>query len=346
VILLVGVGVVLLSAKKELLVERFATSVNPLEMGTSLNQRFLIWSCAGEMFIKHPVLGQGWGLFELYYPFYQGAYLTDPAVAPLKTHGNHAHNEILQVAAELGIFGLLLGFYFLRVVFKRTNSFFQAGTGNGDQLLALGLLAGLLGMMIDSLFNVSLHITSTALFFWAGLGLLLGLSKATDPENDLRFSSWSSRLTWGVTLIVFLMVIAYNTLKMVSALEYFQGMRLVSLSQAANLDTGQKTTYLDQGVNGLERAFTTFPFNVDTAYELANGYYRQNRLLAAESMYQEAATINFGYEEIYLNYGTTELLLGHLNDARTSFEKALAINPNSPVARDNLAQLKSKPIIP
>ena len=168
VVLLLAAGTVLLSSKKELLLERGTASFNPMGMGTSLNQRFLMWSCAGEMFIKHPLLGQGWGLFELFYPSYQASYLLNPAVAPLRTHANHAHNEILQVAAELGIFGLLLGLYFLRILFKRTNLVLRAETLPADKLLAVAVFAGLLGMITDSLFNVSLHFVSPALFFWSG----------------------------------------------------------------------------------------------------------------------------------------------------------------------------------
>ena len=36
------------------------------------HQRRLIWSCAWHMVTEYPVLGKGWGCFELNYPFYQG----------------------------------------------------------------------------------------------------------------------------------------------------------------------------------------------------------------------------------------------------------------------------------
>ena len=128
---------------------------------------------------------------------------------------------------------------------------------------------------------------------------------------------------------------------MTASLGHFRAMRYMADSLQADLPEDQRKIGLASGVSELEKDLAIFPFNVDIAYELANGYYRQNRMLEAENMYRTAAEINFSYEEIYENYGITELVLGHLPAARAAFAQALAINPNSSIAKDNLARLKT-----
>ena len=71
------------------------------------HQRLLIWTCSWLMGAENPVTGKGWGLFELFYPFYQGHILDAISFfRTMRTHANNSHNEIMEIWAQTGILGL------------------------------------------------------------------------------------------------------------------------------------------------------------------------------------------------------------------------------------------------
>ncbi|MBI4052121.1 MAG: hypothetical protein HY400_06420, partial [Elusimicrobia bacterium] len=52
-------------------------------------QRLLIWVCCWQMGLENPLLGKGWGVLELFYPFYQGPNLLALDIfRTLRTHAN------------------------------------------------------------------------------------------------------------------------------------------------------------------------------------------------------------------------------------------------------------------
>ncbi|MDE2293426.1 MAG: O-antigen ligase family protein, partial [Elusimicrobia bacterium] len=87
-------------------IEEMRQALHPKEGGaySPLYQRCLIWLCAWTMGAENPLTGKGWGLFELFYPFYQGHYLmTVDVLRGLRTHANNAHNEVLELFSQTGI---------------------------------------------------------------------------------------------------------------------------------------------------------------------------------------------------------------------------------------------------
>ena len=337
-VLIVASVAVTFSGQKKLLALR--ASLNPVGAGTSLHQRFLIWSCATEMFIRHPVVGQGWGLFELFYPSYQGKYLQNQAIAPFRTHANHAHNEIMNIAAELGLAGLLLGIYFLNVFFRRAKNILRSDISEDNRIMAIGLLAGLLGMIADSLFNVALHITAPAMFFWLAVGLLFSLSGEPREETSLNSLGWRAGAILAIPVV--LMLVVYNACRLTAAAKFFDGTKLISTAEnLAPEKAAARTDLLSAGVKKLEQSYRWFPWDKETAYELAGGYYRQRRMPEAVEMYREAADLNFGYDEMYYMLGMSELELGRLPEAAEALGKAYDLNPNSTAIREGILRLQA-----
>src|SRR5204862_6624910 len=70
------------------------------------HQRLLIWSSAWDMVKARPFFGKGWGCFELFYPYYQGAYLFNPTFVQWRTHANNAHNIVMEIWSQTGTLGL------------------------------------------------------------------------------------------------------------------------------------------------------------------------------------------------------------------------------------------------
>lgn len=328
-----GSIVLLFSQKKSLVLRR--SSWNTIMQSASVKQRVLIWSCATEMFIQHPFLGQGAGLFELFYPSYQGKYLLSAEVAPLKTHANHAHNEVLHILAELGLAGFVLGIYFLNVFFRQGKKVIFSSLSKEDKGIACGFLAGLIGVIVDSLFNVSLHIVAPALFFWLSVGLLSSYQGAP-PEHKIR----PAVLQKGILLLGILLciILPLATLShFLGELYFFKGTTL--LAQADRAPYGREPL-LNEGIRKLTQAVRVSPWDHETAYELAGGYLRQRDFESAVHWYRRAAELNISFDEIYYLLGVTEFALGNFQPAEDALRRAQTMHPQSDLVKGMLHKLQ------
>jgi O-antigen ligase len=104
----------------------------------------------------YPVVGSGLGSFSVIYTRYDsrnGFYRLE-----------QAHNDYLQVLADGGIVGGILGLAFLIILFgkgfarRETDDKFRRG-------VATGALAGCFAVLIHSFFDFTLHTTANALLF-------------------------------------------------------------------------------------------------------------------------------------------------------------------------------------
>jgi hypothetical protein len=164
----------------------------------SLQTRIELAKAAFRMTSEHPVFGVGVG------SFYQlsNVYVPDTLNALRKVREN-AHNYYLQVAAELGIPGLLLFLAVLATALR--NGIRTAGTN----FVAWGLIAGLTAFLVTCLAGHPLLVSIVAYPFWIALGLAAAPAGGVAP-----LGRWSHRaavaLLLGLVLITPLRV-AYAT---------------------------------------------------------------------------------------------------------------------------------------
>jgi O-antigen ligase len=135
----------------------------------SLSDRFDLWRSAWDMFLEHPLLGTGMGTFTLRYPALR-------AFSETSSTGFFAHNDYLQLLAELGILGFLAWFIVpLTLLVLAVRSYLRADSemGTGVHCLAISA-ASLVGA--HSLFNFVMYHPVINVF----LGCVLGVSITTD----------------------------------------------------------------------------------------------------------------------------------------------------------------------
>ena len=121
------------------------------------------WNVTLDVIKHHPFIGSGLGSFGVIYTRYDsrnGLYRLE-----------QAHNDYLQILADAGIIGGLLGLAFLVLLFSKgfarrsTDDKFRRG-------VATGALAGCFAVLVHSAFDFTLHTTSNALlvpgFGWNG----------------------------------------------------------------------------------------------------------------------------------------------------------------------------------
>jgi tetratricopeptide (TPR) repeat protein len=280
----------------------------------SWHQRRLIWSCAWHMIIEKPVLGKGWGCFELFYPSYQGRHLFLPAYHPFRTHANNAHNELLEIWSQTGTIGFGIYLWLLAVIVSY-SLFLIKNLKDEKKFLAIGLFASLAGMWVDNLMNVSLHFAIPGFLYWWNMGLLAGLGR--DEIKEVKLNSFTRKAAaWFLILLGALLVMRYSR-NFLGEIHYFNGFK------------ASKRNDLPRAIPELERAHELQRFEVNNNYELANSYARSGSRDKAIPMYKEALRANAGYDEIYFNMATVLMQGGQVGPAVDEYNRSLYINPLS-----------------
>ena len=159
----VGVTAILLSIPyaSNLVISRLQTITN-LEYASN-KTRILRWGFALVMFLRHPIIGNGYNSFKFTYvnrPELIGTYLSQFRMG--------AHNEYLQVLAEQGVIGLSIVIGFIASLFIKFRKHITPVT----VVAVFGILAGLLNSGV----NFLMHTTAGVLFLAYALVLEKGVS--------------------------------------------------------------------------------------------------------------------------------------------------------------------------
>ncbi|MBI4677949.1 MAG: tetratricopeptide repeat protein [Elusimicrobia bacterium] len=290
------------------------------------HQRLLIWTCSWLMGAENPVTGKGWGLFELFYPFYQGHLLDSiPFFRTMRTHANNSHNEIMEVWAQAGILGLGVLFWLWTTFFRSTRPRWTSFKGIREGL-GLAAACGVGGMLADNLLNVSLHFAMPAFMFWWAAGM--AVSVVYPPDRPWRTTGGPAPAPWQAPALARAAAWAGGALLACIAwywvstwfreVHYFEGFKLMRQGSVA------------AAVKELERSKAWGPREVNAIYELGNAYARLERFQDADRVYADAMRANAGYDEIYFNLGTIKSSrLGLSSQAEPYYRSAVAINPIS-----------------
>lgn len=169
----------LADARNELSLKNLTLSAPEQALNQSYHQRLMMLTCALKTAKDNPVLGGGWGTFQLNYGLCQGGLiLQHPALAKFVTQANAAHNEFAEVLAQSGFLGLLsyLAFFvmFVFLFLKKIK------TLNAKQrLFYIALFAGLAGVLKDNMLNITMQTAIVGFVFW----FIAGLTSAVFEEN-------------------------------------------------------------------------------------------------------------------------------------------------------------------
>jgi O-antigen ligase len=112
----------------------------------------------------HPVFGTGLNTYTKVIKQYAGI------------NQNYAHNCYLQVMAELGIVGLaaILWVFIAVLIFVRRKVL--AGEASEDRLVLIALLAGWVGLLIESSLDNTFYSAQLSVLLWVMMGLIVAWS--------------------------------------------------------------------------------------------------------------------------------------------------------------------------
>lgn len=193
-------GFLLYAQQNGLFADRVRTLTTSVLEGkeASLEWRFSTWRGAVKMIGEKPLLGWGVGRYPLHQQPFTG---TGEPPAVVAANGpriwDEAHNSYLQIAAELGVPGLLLWLSVLVASFAGgLSALKRLPDGSLHQRVLIGALSALAGQAVDALANPGWQFGEVAVYFWIALGLLIGLTGRTE-EDQGRTVGAESASVWG-----------------------------------------------------------------------------------------------------------------------------------------------------
>ncbi len=150
-LIVLAAGAVMIGGESSM--SRFVDTVNASDPTTG---RTNIWRVTLDVIKSYPLIGAGLGAYGVAY--------TSLDTSNGVNRPEQAHNDYLQVLADAGIIGAILGIFFIAMLFRmalrrrQSQDLFRRG-------VATGALAGCFALLVHSLFDFTLHTTAVALLF-------------------------------------------------------------------------------------------------------------------------------------------------------------------------------------
>ncbi|HAJ32592.1 MAG TPA: hypothetical protein DCK79_04385 [Candidatus Atribacteria bacterium] len=336
--------------------------------GSSLRTRLLIWNSTIDMIKDRPLFGSGLGTFPLHYLNYQADFLqNNPGYMQFLGKAGEAHNEYLQIWAEMGIIGLL-SFLLIIIIFYRTNldSIKKIKTIE-EKIIIIGLISGVTVTLVHSIFSFPFHIPAVGAAFWFIIGLTVASEnifcnklkedKIIDCKKISFFSEKNKKgYKWIratlIIMVLILMTLVINTFVIKpyrAELYLYQGRRwlidkdyknalpVISYAQELDPHNGRVlhalgATYYNlgkynQGIYYLQEA-RKYMIDVNTFYILGLSYSKLNMFKEAEEEFKQAIYLNPKFTEGYHYLGLLYFQKKDYGKAIEQWNKILEIEPD------------------
>jgi len=180
----------------------------------TIRSRITNWKFTTLMIKDNPLLGSGIGTYKYNSLRYQARFLEqgeNRSIYP-SIFATKAHNEYLQLWAELGIVGLGIfiwliisyfyyGLRFIKRVIKRVKNRYKQG-------IIIGLMGAVVAVLIDSIFGFPLHLPATIVLFWLALALTIVTIKSEVNGEEVNASKKGSKqISWFKPLLYIIIIL-------------------------------------------------------------------------------------------------------------------------------------------
>jgi O-antigen ligase len=158
-------------------IARFADLPDHEGLRVDQGGRMALWQDTLRLIAVHPVFGVGLGGFEAAY--------TKVQTLEVGARVDYAHNDYLQIAAELGVAGALLFWGMIFAVGARTLRACWSQKEAWRRSVALGATGALGALLLHSLTDFNLYVPANGLVF----AVVMGLGRAAADERESRQST-------------------------------------------------------------------------------------------------------------------------------------------------------------
>lgn len=306
---------------------------------SSVNVRLLMWKTSLEMIKDKPLFGSGIGTFKINYLDYQAEFIKNNLYyAKYSGKAEEAHNEYLQMGAELGIVGVGLFLVILFIFYSLVLNYLKKVNSNKNKIIVLGLIMGITSFLIHSSFTFPLHVPALGSGFFIILGLMMvylkGFSysefnKLNDGRKNVKKRKYSRLIILFTILILIIMIFAINTLVLKPYLA-----EVYAYKGRENLELGK----YDDALTDFEYAEKLDPYNGRILLNLGATYYNLgifeeaiNKLKQSKKYYND--------HNIHRNLGLCYKQQENYQKAEEEFKYAIYLNPKFINAYADLAYL-------
>ncbi|MBN2519047.1 MAG: tetratricopeptide repeat protein [Bacteroidales bacterium] len=307
------------------------------EQDPSLNMHLLKWNTTINMIKDKPLLGSGIGTFKMNYLDYQAVFLQKyPDYIKYSGKAAEAHNEYLQMGAELGIVGLGIFLSIFFVFYSLALKYLKNNQNNQDKIIVFSLLMGITSFLIHSLFTFPYHVPVLGSTFFIFLGLTVVYISGfeineVDKKNIIRIKINTNQMIKNIiiilTLLLAVFLIGIFVVKPYSAeIHYFKGMK-----------DYENQNYND-ALKDFKYAARLDPSNGRILHGLGSTYYHLDIQDEAQKILQRTKYY-FNDRNIYRNLGLSYTQSGNYQKAEKEIKHAIYLDPKFTKAYIDLAYL-------
>ncbi len=308
----------------------------------SVRNRAIVYSCTLDLIRDNLLFGVTPGNYAIRFPGYLEGVLAEEygwMEAPEEKVLEHAHNEFLEVWADLGLIGLAALLVALVFWMRGCWRAWRTPGEAGIRWAVAGLASGVVAALFENLTSVSMRWTPSAWMVWAYIGASSGLAasiSAPRPSLRSRGGLFGRIGAIGVPLAV------ASLLFQPSARRYSADWRFVNGRVAAALKSGEARTEL-------RRCIELDPTHAQAHYILAGQLFGAEDYRAAIEHFQRVRDLRGDVVVLTENMATAHFKLSttlekdferqeSLMEAIRLFEESLARHPSFPRLEDYLAR--------
>ena len=282
--------------------------------------RLNLWQHTLEMVAANPLLGVGLGNWQYQYPAFSRGDQVNVSASP-----SRPHNDLLWIASELGLLGLLAFGAILVVVGRMVLVLVQSSNDN-SKTISLGVSVLILAHLGDGMFNFPRERVLPALSFWLGVGCIARLYSEHVGSSARQASS---RTTTSVTALMIAVLVMAG---------YITYLRMQFDVHHLRVHLAERSGNWDQVKTEAELADALGPFRFRTYTALGLARSRLGDLAGAERAYRKALELHPNYPHTYNNLGTVLRRTGRPLEAVDALNKSLDLYPGFSEAHNNLGQ--------
>lgn len=292
---------------------------------TNTAARLLFWGIAIEELRAHPLTGVGANNYDVAYPEARAAFsrrypASQFVVVNEQKLAERAHNEYLQILAELGI----VGFTLLATFAVALLCLAWRVVRRGNSSLALGACGSLLAFALTSgVTSASFRWTGSALifFFAAALVTRFGVTKSSDASS-------TSPATAAVKCLqpVWLKHAAYASATLTFSI--LCGFLVIAANQIS-LGMAQNATSPESAVMLARTAYKLNPYDAPTNFTLGGLLYQDGNAADAVPLLRFATERGYNVVSCYAALAMAESAAGDLEAAEKTLAHATKVYPRS-----------------
>jgi len=302
--------------------------ISPKNASSSVQQRWVMWGNTWQAIKEKPLLGAGLGTFPVIYSKYEDP--NDRDLYPTDTSKGwvyftrQAHNDILQMVAEVGVVGFVLFLLLVGLLLVQGLAVLRYGSDDKRRLAGV-LLLSLLNLLVLAAVYFPFHQPMSALLFSFVGGTLMGLSRRSqEDEGTAPFFLQSPVMTVGV--LVFLPFMVFTTLK------YF-------LSDWHWNQAHFQATTIEEINTQVDKALSWNENDWEKLWSVGLFYLRREEFEKARDFFKRSTELNPYMPHLRYNLGLAHANLGEPAQALTNYNKALKIAPDYTLAYHQMGQM-------